>query len=187
MEKTGLYQDGAFEPEASVNAPLKTKDKALTLVSGGGGRVLLRPMAMGMASSILLLLVYAGIVALTSRSLVHVQELMSADGPFVGAISLGFGLQMGLYTYLRKGLRIREGRGPTALAASGAGTSTVSMIACCAHHAVDILPLVGLASAGLFLSQYRTPLMALGLLSNGIGIAITLRLIRKRRQEVCHA
>jgi hypothetical protein len=49
------------------------------------------------------------------------------------------------------------------------------MLACCAHHLVDVLPLVGLSAASAMLSDYRGPLLALSLGTNALGIAVTGR------------
>jgi hypothetical protein len=112
---------------------------------------------------------------------------MSEDKYFIAAISAGFGLQMGLYAYLRRSLRDRQAaRSPTALAASGTGTSTASMVACCAHHVADVMPLIGLSGAAVFLAQYKVPFMALGLAMNGVGIGVTLRTLWKHRRVSCH-
>ena len=43
------------------------------------------------------------------------------------------------------------------------------MLACCAHHLVDLLPLVGLSAAAVFLNVYKTPLFLLGITMNVIG------------------
>lgn len=147
---------------------------------------LLWPILMGVGGFILLGLFYVGIVGGTSRSLSHAFELLREDAPLVTAIAVGFGIQIGLYSYLRKSLSAQKvGRSSTAVAATGTGTSTVSMIACCAHHVADFLPLLGLASAGAIISEYRIPIMSLGLVGNGIGIILTLRLIWRVRRGGC--
>jgi hypothetical protein len=55
------------------------------------------------------------------------------------------------------------------------------MVACCAHHVADVLPLVGLTAAATFLANWKIPFMVVGLLTNLIGIAIMLREILKAR------
>lgn len=146
------------------------------------------PVAVGLGALVGLLILYLGIVGLTSRSLSHALELMGEDRYFIAAVSAGFGLQMGLYTYLRRQLRTRQAAQPaTALAAAGTGTSTLSMVACCAHHVADVMPLVGLSGAAIFLAEYKVPFMALGLAMNGTGIAVALRAIRKAHSGMeCH-
>lgn len=64
------------------------------------------------------------------------------------------------------------------VAASG-GTSTLSMVACCAHHLTDVLPLVGLAGAAVVLAQYQGLFLLLGVLSNLVGLVYMLGLLHK--------
>jgi len=100
----------------------------------------------------------------------------------VGPIALGFGTQIGLYLYLRRVVRRRRLAASAAVTVAGAGTSSVAMIACCAHHVADVLPLVGLSGLAVFLGDYRVPLMALGIGVNAIGVAVMLRLVVRERR-----
>ena len=95
-------------------------------------------------------------------------ELMLEDAWLVGPIMVGFGVQVGLYAYL-KTVAHAAARGTGALAGAGGGTSTAAMVACCAHHVTDVLPLLGLSAAATFLAEYRIPFMVVGLATNLIG------------------
>jgi hypothetical protein len=53
-------------------------------------------------------------------------------------------------------------------------------LACCAHHLADILPIVGLSGAAVFLNAYKAPLLWLGIVMNVIGIIYLLRQLRRR-------
>ena len=56
------------------------------------------------------------------------------------------------------------------------------MLACCAHHLVELLPIIGLSAAAVFLNAYRTPLFVLGIGMNILGIFVIARqLVRARR------
>ena len=55
------------------------------------------------------------------------------------------------------------------------------MLACCAHHLTDVLPILGLSSAAIFLNLYKTPLLWLGIGMNLVGIVYMLRKIREQR------
>ena len=48
------------------------------------------------------------------------------------------------------------------------------MLACCAHHLSDVLPILGVSGAAVFLSAYQTPLLWLGLAMNLAGVAYLL-------------
>ncbi len=110
----------------------------------------------------------------------HALELLWGDRVFVGLISAGFGTQVGLFTYLRL-LQRAMARESVALAGAGTATSSVSMVACCAHHLADVLPILGLSGLAVFLVELRTPLMLLGIATNLVGIAVMLRQLRRIR------
>ena len=123
--------------------------------------------------------VYLGIVTL-AQGWQHAVELFWQDKFLVTPIIVGFGTQIGLYMFLKLGLHAAP-HGAGAMAGAGGGTSTAAMVACCAHHVTDILPLVGLSAATTFLANYKVPFMLLGLAMNLVGIGIALRAIRKAR------
>lgn len=139
------------------------------------------PPAAGLAGAAFLVGLYLGIVT-WAQDWAHARELLWEDRYFVGAIALGFGLQIGLYVHLRQAVSRRRLGAPTAVTAAGTGTSTVAMVACCAHHVADVLPLIGLSGLAIFLNDYRIPLMALGLGINAVGVAIMLRLVVRERR-----
>ncbi len=144
-----------------------------------------RPVGWGLGAATALLGLYGAIVGAASRSADHVLELLATDWPFVLALAAGFGIQVGLYVYLRQ-LR-RASRAAAGAAGLGTGTSTVAMVACCAHHATDIIPVLGLAAAASvagFLAEWRVPLMALGIIMNLVGIGLSLRTLRSARRSL---
>jgi hypothetical protein len=130
----------------------------------------------GFVGTVAIMALYLGLVTLTSGSWEHALGLLTEDRWFVGPIVLGFGIQVGLFVHLRRNLHARRGG---AMATASGGTSTAAMIACCAHHITDVLPLLGLSSAAVFLAQYKVPFMVVGIVSNAVGIAVMLRLIRR--------
>lgn len=88
--------------------------------------------------------------------------------PFVISLAFGFGVQIGLYTYLRSAMQELHGSGKV-LAVSGT-TSTAAMISCCSHYLANILPVIGVAGFITLLSQYQVELFWFGLASNMVGI-----------------
>ena len=122
---------------------------------------------------------YLGIVIL-AQGAEHAFELLWDDRVFVVLIGLGFGTQIGLFTYLRLVQRSLA-RECVALAGAGTATSSLSMVACCAHHLADVLPIVGLSGLAVLLVEFRTPLMLGGLAANAVGIAVMLRQVRRIR------
>jgi hypothetical protein len=136
----------------------------------------LRPILFGLLGAAGLLVFYLGIITL-AQSWTHAVEQLIADRWFVGAIVAGFGTQIGLFTYLR-GMHARAMSGGVA---ASTGTSTAAMLACCAHHLTDVLAVIGLSGAALFLNAYKTPLLWLGIVMNLAGIAYLLWKIRRQR------
>jgi YHS domain-containing protein len=120
---------------------------------------------------------YFVLVALLSGSWQHPLDELLALKYWIGPLIVGFGIQVGLFYYIRKVMYLK-GHGGRA-AAAGTSTSTVAMVACCAHHLTDVLPVIGLAGLSLFLSEYKTVFIALGIVSNAAGIVIMLRTIRR--------
>ena len=87
---------------------------------------------------------------------------------FILALAVGFGVQIGLYTYLKNSIKSRNASAK-ALAVSGT-TSTAAMISCCAHYLVNLLPILGAGALITVISQYQVRLFWVGLASNLAGI-----------------
>jgi len=142
-------------------------------------RRVLVAIVLGAAGALALTGLYLGIVT-WAQGYEHALELLRDDRLFVGAISLGFGTQVGLFAYVRM-LQRAMARSSVALAGAGTATSSVSMVACCAHHLADVLPIVGLSGLAVFLVEFRTPLMLFGIATNLVGIAVMVRELRHIR------
>lgn len=93
-------------------------------------------------------------------------------------ITIGFGIQLGLYSHIKSAMNRKVGT--TGIAAS-CGVSTGSMIACCVHHVTDTLPLIGLSVFALFVSKYQAAFLALGFFSNMVGITIMLNIAQRHK------
>jgi hypothetical protein len=145
----------------------------------------LRPVLAGVIAAIALLALYLGLITL-AQGWSHATQQLSLDRWYVGAIMLGFGTQVGLFTWLRT-------LHATAMAAGGmaasTGTSTAAMLACCAHHVADVLPVLGLSGAAIFLNDYKFELLWLGITMNAIGVGyllVQVRKVRKQHAQLCH-
>lgn len=175
----------AVEAAGYVLAELPAATATTTAAPAAGRRIPWWPILGGVVGAVLLTGLYVAIVGI-AQGLDHAMELLTGDWYFVIPIVVGFGVQVGLFVYVRRGMHLREGTGSTTvLAGAGTGTSTVSMVACCAHHLTDVLPIIGLSGAALFLNDFRGPLMVVGIVTNLIGIAVMVRLIRRVRHHSC--
>jgi hypothetical protein len=143
---------------------------------------LVAPLAFGLLGALGLLAFYLGLITL-AQGWGHAVQQLAEDRWFVGAIMAGFGTQIGLFAYLR-GLHARAAAGGVAMST---GTSTTAMLACCAHHLVDVLPILGLSAAAIFLNAYKTPLLWLGIAMNLVGAAYLAMQVRKQRRLVRQA
>lgn len=150
------------------------------------------PIFVGIGGALLLFGLYFGIVS-WAESPRHALDFFWQDRWLVIPILLGFGIQASLYSVLKLQRCLPDRSiGPAPLTTSGAPaatmgaggtTSTVAMVACCAHHAADVLPILGLTAAAAFLAQYRTAFMVAGLVSNLIGIAVILKTLLRARNH----
>ena len=142
------------------------------------------PVGAGLVGAGLLTLLYFGIVS-WAEGWQHAIELFWQDRWIVLPIILGFGVQSALYIVLKKRLFLPvESTGPSgALTGAGGGMSTVAMVACCAHHVTDVLPILGLTAAAAFLAEYRTVFMLVGLSTTLLGIIVMLIILLRERRK----
>lgn len=94
-------------------------------------------------------------------------EQLSKYWYYIGLLAIGFGIQIGFYSYLKNS--ISQNLSPKVVATSGA-TSAAAMISCCAHYLVNILPILGTIGIITIISQYQIQLFWVGLLFNFVGI-----------------
>ena len=130
----------------------------------------------GLTGALGLFGLYFGIVTLISGWGFALNQFISF-WYFIVSLTLGFGLQLGLYTHLRGAVHEQTASGKI-VAVSGT-TSTVAMISCCAHYLVNILPVLGVTGVISLVSQYQIELFWVGLATNALGIGYILSKIRK--------
>jgi copper chaperone CopZ len=147
------------------------------------------PALAGLLGGLALLGLYLGILALV-QSPGHALEQLSHDRVWVGLVALGFGTQIGLYAYLRLVLDAMKLAGATVVTGAGTGTSTLGMLACCAHHLADLAPLVSVTSVSslsgviALLAEYKIPFLLFGLGINALGLMLSVRTIRREQAHL---
>ncbi len=95
-------------------------------------------------------------------------------------LAAGFGVQIWLYSSIKHTAQ---------LTGAVAGTGTISggsMVACCSHFLVNIIPIAGFSGFALFLSQYQKWFLGIGIISNVIGIMLMIRHKNKMKGGSCH-
>lgn len=130
----------------------------------------------GALAALALSAVYFAIVG-AAQGFPHAAEEFAAIWYLMLPLVIGFGVQVGLFSYIHSSAKAVSSAG---VATSG-GVSTVSMVACCAHHLTDVLPLIGLTAFALFLTQYQNFFIVLGILSNIVGILFMLGIIQSKK------
>lgn len=133
----------------------------------------------GSLGSLGLLFLYFLIMGLGSGSWDYTLRELLRLRYWVIPLIIGFGLQVGLYSYLKD--CVKAGHAEKSAAFTGTAASTTAMLACCAHHLTDVLPLIGLSAATVFLVKYQLWFLGLGIISNLVGILIMVRSLRKMK------
>ena len=136
-----------------------------------------RPVLFGIVGATGLLSIYFGILTL-AESFNYALFQFSDMWYWILILAAGLGLQLGLHVHIKAALRARQAGATAGVAASG-GVSTVAMVACCAHHVTDVLPILGLSAAAVFLVEYQTAFILLGVFSNLVGVTMMLRIMEK--------
>lgn len=106
----------------------------------------------------------------------HLRDQARQDWWLLALIMVGFGTQVALTAELRHRHRAHH------LAAStgaGAGASTLGMVACCAHHLADLLPVVGATGIAAFLFDWRVPFMLVGIAVNAATVTVSARRLHR--------
>ena len=129
------------------------------------------------ASGTFLVALYVGVLT-AANSLEHVIEDFRMLWYWMLPLVIGFAIQGGLFAYMRAAPTQHLTHGGRGVAASGSVTS-LAMVACCAHHLTDVLPLVGLAGISLVLSGYQSLFLLLGVLSSVVGVTYMLGTLRR--------
>ncbi len=126
----------------------------------------LRAILVGFLGSFGILAVFVTVSGLISGFSFAIEQFTRYWYYFI-LLAAGFGVQAGLYSFLRQKVRQKASTG--VLAATGT-TSTLAMISCCAHYLVNILPFIGASGLVAFVASYQIQFFWIGILFNMFGI-----------------
>jgi hypothetical protein len=151
--------------------------------------VVVKAVAFGILGSLGLFVFYYLTLLVITKDPTHPLVQMKLYQPWMSLLIIGFGIQVGFYSLLKNGVQIRlnrkESNEATAVTGTGAAVSGVSMAACCAHHVVDLLPILGVSGAALFLTEYQKELLIVGVIANLFGIVfMTWMLLGKQKPGI---
>ncbi|MBI2959713.1 MAG: hypothetical protein HYY28_05320 [Betaproteobacteria bacterium] len=140
-----------------------------------------KPIFAAIAASLALLGVYFGALSLVS-GWDFTREQFLTYRYFVLALAAGFGIQVGLFVYLKALVQGARKQG-VVLATSGTA-STAAMISCCTHYLANVAPIIGAAGLVAFAAQYQVELVWVGLAFNAAGIVfIASRVIQATKEH----
>lgn len=126
-----------------------------------------------------LLAVYLTVLTLVS-GWDYTKSQIVKDAPFFLLIVPLFGAQVGQYATLR---RLAHAPAAGASATASGGMSGTAMVACCAHFLPTLLPYTGVAAFATVVTAWRTPMLAIAVLSNAAGLFVSTRAMRKAREH----
>lgn len=139
----------------------------------------------GLLGGISLLLFYFVVMTVAERSLSATVSQFAQLWYWMIILSAGFGIQIGLFTHLQQIIKHHQMTGNSkTIAVTSTGTSAASMIACCAHHLSDVLPIIGLSGLAVFFTQYQVPLILIGVVMNIFGIFYMIGQINKIKGKI---
>lgn len=139
------------------------------------------PFFIGIAAALGIFGFYFGLLTLTSDW--NNAKMQFAEYRWwIIALSVGLGIQVSLFSFLRNQLQHTHMRAAKSSLAASGGMSTVAMAACCAHYVVPLLPALGLpflSAAVAGIAEYQSVFFLFGILSNLFGIGFMLRLMNR--------
>lgn len=129
----------------------------------------------GIAAAAGLLIFYLTVLSL-AESVAHAWQTFTDLWYWILVLAVGFGVQVGLFARVRQNSRQIKGGAKAQIAATG-GVSAGTMVACCLHHLVDLLPVLGLSVAAVFLTKYQLPFILFAVAANIFGILLMLSIL----------
>lgn len=84
-------------------------------------------------------------------------------------LAAGFGIQIGLFVSIKHTAEL------TGTVASTGAISGGSMLACCSHFLLNMIPIAGASGLAIFLVKYQAWFLVFGIASNIVGITLMIR------------
>ncbi|MDO8340397.1 MAG: hypothetical protein Q7T59_00305 [Candidatus Woesebacteria bacterium] len=132
-----------------------------------------RSIIKGFVASLILLSAYFIVITLIS-GFVFAKDQFRQFWFYVVPLSIGFGIQIGIFSYLRN---LHKTKLSSKVLATTGTTSTFAMVSCCTHYLVNILPILGVVGIISFITQYQIEFFWIGLILNLAGIIYMLKQI----------
>ncbi len=136
-----------------------------------------KPVFLGVLAGVSLFLFYMSVITFFQGFEFAILNFKSV-WYWIVPLVIGFGTQIGLYNSIKHTAQM------TGTVAVSGGISGGSMIACCSHFLLNIIPIIGLSGLALFLVKYQTAFFAIGIISNVFGIVLMLN--HKNKMKKIH-
>ena len=136
-----------------------------------------KPVFLGVLAGVSLFLFYMSVITFFQGFEFAILNFKSV-WYWIVPLVIGFGTQIGLYNSIKHTAQM------TGTVAVSGGISGGSMIACCSHFLLNIIPLIGFSGLALFLVKYQTAFFATGIISNVFGIVLMLN--HKNKMKKIH-
>ena len=156
----------------------KVRNESTSGTRIGDGKNLALPIGMLGGTGLVVLFSIAIAIIMANSSIEFAVAEIQRLWYWVVLLSAGFGLQVGLFVHIRHTVQQRLTAAKAELAASGA-VSTGSLVACCAHGLVTLLPFLGVSAAATFMARYQLSFLLLGIFSNLLGVTMMIGLAQK--------
>jgi|SRR3989344_5234703 len=133
----------------------------------------------GIFAGVALLIFYLSVVSFFQGFEFAIMNLRSL-WYLIFPLAIGFGIQIGLYFSIKHDAMVNGTVGATGAVSGG------SMLACCSHFLLNIIPLAGASGLAIFLVKYQSWFLVFGILSNVVGIGLMWNHKKKMQGGTCH-
>ncbi len=116
------------------------------------GNNIIKPVLYGIFATIIMLVIYFVVLSLVS-GWGFAQDQFMTFWYYIVSLVVGFGIQIALYQYIKS--LVHNGQGMGKIVGVSGTTSTASMISCCAHYLVNLVPILGVTGVATFVTQYQ--------------------------------
>lgn len=101
---------------------------------------------------------------------------------YIVSLVVGFGIQIALYQYIKS--LVHNGQGMGRVVGVSGTTSTASMVSCCAHYLVNLVPILGMTGLATIVTQYQIKIFWLGIALNIFGIVYIMNRIIQLKKHL---
>lgn len=141
----------------------------------------LNPYVVGIIGLLSMIAFYYALLWLITKDILHPFYYFVDKWFFLAPLFAGFAFQIYLFQKLRFIVHQNNAR----MAVASAGTSGLAMVACCAHHLADFLPILGFAGIATIMTKYQDWFLGAGALINVIGVIYMWTRLKKQRKMHC--